>query len=267
MRRLARGVVAGLLLLIAAPAAAHAADFTRALRDLDGAQFLEDEPIWICDAGAAPPGTSDAVPHGVRIRGVTETGALVQSQSIAHTFSEPPARAGDLVRNVWFDARTDLHPLESGDWGGGGLRAGRYEVVAYNGRVLASFRVVEPRGSEESVRAGLARAARLSLRDEPGDAERAAMLYEAVLKRYPNTSYTSVIWAGLWRVRAHSTVYAREPGAWLEAVFAGFHNTCFGVWALDRFVADVPAEEARPIVRKLVGLYPDTRVARASLVP
>jgi hypothetical protein len=100
-------------------------------------------------------------------------------------------------------------------------------------------------------------------RDESKQAE-AAILYEAVFARYPRTSYLTSIYAGLWRLRARTRAYSTEPGLWLDAVFAHFHDTSFGVWALDRFMTDMPAEVARPRLRKLVGLYPDTNLSRAA---
>jgi hypothetical protein len=87
-----------------------------------------------------------------------------------------------------------------------------------------------------------------------------------VLERYPRTSYVTSIYAGLWRVRAHTQAFAGDPGTWLDRIFAGFHDSCFGVWALDRFMADVPAAESRPRLRRLVGLYPDTVLARAAAI-
>jgi hypothetical protein len=114
------------------------------------------------------------------------------------------------------------------------------------------------------VRAALARAARLSLSSSVEDQAQAARLYESVLERYPRTSYVTVIYAGLWRVRCHTRAYAADAAAWLDRIFATFHDACFGVWALDRFMADVPAEESRPLLRRLVGLYPDTKLARAA---
>lgn len=256
-------VAAGLL----GPTVAHAQDpdFSHALRDLDGAQFLEDEPIWICDAAAtASAGHSpEWVAAEVKLVGVQENGQHVESRGFAFLDPPPETRAGELVRSVGFPTRSELHPLEVGAWSGGGLRAGSFEVHRGD-RTIAKFRVVEPRGSESSVRAALARAARLSLSPRPDDRAQAARLYESVLERYPRTSYVTSIYAGLWRLRAHTHAYAGDPGAWLDRIFATFHDTCFGVWALDRFMADMPAAESQPLLRRLVGLYPDTKLARAA---
>jgi hypothetical protein len=149
-------------------------------------------------------------------------------------------------------------------WGGGGLRAGTYEVAMGKAKPTATFRVLAPRASEAAVRAALARAARLSRSSDDSTRAQAARLYEAVFERYPRTSYVTSIYAGLWRLRTFTKGYAADPGLWLDAVFAHFHDSCFGVWALDRFMTDIPAAQARPRLRKLVGLYPDTRLSRAA---
>ncbi len=255
-------IVAGLL--GATLAHAQSDGLLRAVRDLDGGQFLEDEPIWVCDAGAAAPRNEwDCLVGPWRITGLEEGRGPVESIALACSMGEPPVRAGELVRGVWFDPRPDLHPLDVGVWGGGGLRAGAYEVRRGE-QVLARFRVLAPRASESSVRAAIARAARLSQSTDDASLAQAARLYESVLERYPRTSYVTSIYAGLWRVRMHTRAYADEPGIWLDRIFASFHNTCFGVWALDRFMADMPAAEGRPLLRRLVGLYPDTKLARAA---
>ena len=268
MRRPARHLILAVAVaagLFGATAAAAQSDgLVRSVRELDGGQFLEDEPIWACDAGAPAPRTPFAgVPSPGRIVGVDEAGRAVESRPCNCAIGDPPTRAGELIRSVWFDPRADLHPLDVGVWGGGGLRAGAYEVRRGDG-AIASFRVLVPRASESSVRAALARAARLSRLEDEASHAAAARLYESVLERYPRTSYVTSIYAGLWRVRAHTRAYVADPGAWLDRIFATFHDTCFGVWALDRFMADVPADEARPLLRRLVGLYPDTRLSRAA---
>jgi hypothetical protein len=239
-------------------------DFSRSIREVDGGQFLEDEPIWICDGGAlAPRPQPGGISASWSIVGTDDLGREIEAIGIPATYLDPKPRAGELSRSQWFEVRPELHPLDVGDWAGGGLRAGSYDVRRGD-RILARFRVLAPRGSETSVRAALARAARLSRRDDDASLAQAARLYEAVLERYPRTSYVTSIYAGLWRVRAHTRAYAADPGAWLDRIFATFHDTCFGVWALDRFMADVPAAESRPLLRRLVGLYPDTKLARAA---
>jgi hypothetical protein len=266
VRGAARGLIAAAAAWIVAcsTSATAAPDLSRSIRGLDGGQFLEDEPIWVCDSSApAPAPASSGLMIGGRIVGVEENGRAVESRALARSFREPPPRSGELVRAVWFDPRRDLHPLDVGSWGGGSLRAGVYQFVRGD-RTLARFRVVTPRASEAAVRAALARAARLSREKDGAKLAEAARLYEAVLARYPRTSYVTSIYAGLWRLRGHTSAYATDPGAWLEAVFAHFHDSCFGVWALDRYMSDIPLEEAGPLLRRLVGLYPDTPLSRAA---
>ena len=270
MRRPARDLIVGVVaavvagLLGATVARAQSDGLIRSVHDLDGGQFLEDEPIWVCDAAAqAPRYTWEGMPGPWSVIGLEDARGAVESRPLNSTLGEPPVRAGELVRGVWFDPRPELHPLDVGAWGGGGLRAGSYEVRRQD-KVLARFRVLAPRASESSVRAALARAARLSRATDDASLAQAARLYEAVLERYPRTSYVTSIYAGLWRLRAHTRAYASDPGAWLDRIFATFHDTCFGVWALDRFMADVPEAESRPLLRRLVGLYPDTKLAQAA---
>jgi hypothetical protein len=64
-------------------------------------------------------------------------------------------------------------------------------------------------------------------------------------------------------VQAH-TRFKLEPEKWLEEVFAHFHDSCFGTIALDRWVRDMGEEKAKPTIRRLVGLYPDTPLSRAA---
>jgi hypothetical protein len=260
---LALAVAAGLVGATAAQA--QDPDFSHSLRDLDGGQFLEDEPIWICDpAAAARVGHAPRwISAGVTLVGIREGGRQVQAGPLDSLDSPPRTRAGELVRSLNLPLRSDLHPIDVGIWSGGGLPAGSFEVLRGD-KTIARFRVIEPRGSELSVRAALARAARLSMSHRAEDVAQAARLYESVLERYPRTSYMTSIYAGLWRVRAHTRAYAADPGAWLDRIFATFHDTCFGVWALDRFMADMPEAESRPLLRRLVGLYPDTKLARAA---
>jgi hypothetical protein len=143
-----------------------------------------------------------------------------------------------------------------------GISAGKWELHfarTDTGRVLARIGIVAPPGSERSVRDGLARASRLA----DGKPAQAAALYDAIYRRYPRTTYLSVIYLGQWSVREH-TRFANDPARWLEEIFAHFHDSCFGVIALDRWVRDMGAEAARPTVRRLVGLYPDTPLSRAA---
>jgi hypothetical protein len=181
-------------------------------------------------------------------------------------------RVGDLVSTIGIDPDPALFPIRPGISGprtyfSGGLRAGIYSIHATgleNSPVIARFRVIDPRGSELSVRAALARASRLASSPNEPDRLQAAHLYEAVLDRYPNTSYVTLIYAGLWRLREHTQTYGEDSSAWLDRIFATFHDTSFGVWALDRYMAEMPADESRPLLRRLVGLYPDTMLARAA---
>ena len=267
MRGAARGLIAALALCALAPAAGAAppvAPFFPEVRGLDGGQFLEDEPVWVCDARTSTPGDASGrfLVHDFVLAGVEDGGRVVPSPAVASKIAAQGARAGEFVQSLAPFPRRDLHPL--GPWTSGGLKAGRYEIrTAGDQRVVARFRVLPPRASELAVRSALARAARLALMDAAAGQANAARLYESVLARYPRTSYRSAIYAGLWRVRAH-TAYAGRESAWLEEVFAHFHDTCFGTWALDVFMRDVPAEVARPRLKKLVGLYPDTPLSRAA---
>ena len=279
MRGVARGLGVALVLasmaFAAQPASAQAPDFTRSLRDLDGAQFLEDETIWICDPAAAIPARGNfGVGLQLRLVGSDDTGRFVRVDS---WYNGPRSgRAGELTMMFDLPQRGDLHPLGPGPRSG--LRAGRYEIRRSDrdtAEVLARFRVIEPRGSELAVRAALARARRLrTIRETGGRAipiymippERmaaSARLYEAVLARYPRTSYRTTIYSQLPDVLGQSS-YVDDPGRWLEEVFAHFHSACFGVWALDHYMVRTPNDEARPQLRRLVGLYPDTMLSRAA---
>lgn len=268
MRGAARGLIVAVAVLVplaltaSGSARAQSPDFTRAIRALDGGQFLEDEPIWVCDPTAPAPAAGARFTFHGEITRVDQVGKDKSPLRILGA-SHPEPRSGELSHAVVFPLRSDLHPLDVGAWSGGGLRAGTYEV-AVGGRNLARFRVIAPRASEAAVRAALARAARLSRATDESKRADAARLYEAVFERYPRTSYLTSIYAGMWRLRAFTTRYSSDPSLWLEAVFAQFHDSCFGVWALDRYMEDVPVEQARPRLRKLVGLYPDTRLSRAA---
>jgi len=231
---------------------------------LDGELYLEDEPIWLCATGASAPSTTDAWANPPCVL-VGRDAAGVRHQLVRQS-SE---RAGGPVPRAFELSQTFGHSDPSGRaplWGAtNGLPEGSWEIHPLTGdtaRVLARIEVLAPRGSERSVRDALARAGRLArLLNRPKDA---AELYAAVYQRYPRTAYLSAIYWGEWGVRDH-TRFAHDPGRWMEEVFAHFHDTCFGVVALDRWVGDVGLEAARPMLGKLVGIYPDTELSRAAL--
>ncbi len=233
------------------------------VRKLDGAEFLEDEPVWICDeSGPGGIARDGQLEHGLRLTGRTLSGATIDC-NWAGAGGMAPARVGELMRTFGLEAGPDRFPLDVGI--AGPIPAGRYELRRATGdttRVLARFRITPPAGSERQVRAALARAARLRSPGMGRDDESARLL-EAVLARYPRTGYRTAAYWGLWRVRGH-TRYAKDPGRWLEEMFAHFHDTCFGVAAIDAYVQEIGPEESQPRLRRLVGLYPDTRMARAA---
>jgi hypothetical protein len=256
------------------PAAADLAEgmvvtYGKAIRQLDGRQFLEDEPIWLCEASQPGPAGPDAwAPPCCFLVARDPTGHRVGELRPARLTSdaaEDPTHLGrrgfEFVQTFGFVDASRRYPL----WGhANGVPEGDWEIHGLGGdtaRVLAVIRVIPPRGSERSVRDALARAARLVERlDRPREA---AALYESIVQRYPRTAYLSAIYWGEWKVREH-TRYARDPGRWMEEIFAKFHDTCFGVVALDRWVNDLGVENARPTLRTLVGLYPDTPLSRAA---
>lgn len=230
------------------------AESGNAARQLDGEEFLEDQPLWVC---AAPQSNFRLV------------GADGSGRSVRRGFRAPAQADSMVARGFEFGASFGF--LDPGGrfplvGAAGGLPEGRWEIRSERGdttRALARFRVVSPAGSERSVRDGLARAARLT-HAAPDGRERAAALYDAIWRRYPRTAYLSVVYWGQWRVREH-TRFASDPGRWMDEVFAHFHDSCFGVIALDRWVADIGIEAARPTIRRLVGIYPDTPLSRAAL--
>ena len=234
--------------------------YTAALKDLDREQFLEDEPIWLCADGTLPSDPARAIPRVCVIVGKDESGREIEQilRAPAEERLEVP-RGYELTTAFGFrdaSGRASLLGMNNG------IPAGRWVLhpsVGDTARVLARFRVVEPTGSERSVRDGLARASRLSATDPA----RAAALYEAIYRRYPRTTYLSALYWGEWGVRDH-TRFAKEPERWLEEIFAHFHDSCFGTIALDRWVRDMGEESARPTIRHLVGLYHDTPLARAA---
>jgi len=265
----ARALIAVLALLAwSAPRAHAAADL--GVAGLDGGEFLEDEPLWLCglptDAPAGPDGWGA---HPWRLVGHDAQGNPVDRVLDAVTDSVLVAAGagGGVAARAYEFAQTFGFREPTGRWPLGGLSngipAGTYEVRAATGRgrPLASFRVVPPRASERSVRDALARAARLA--GPLGQPAEAAALYEAVVARYPRTTYRSAIYRGLWNVREH-TRFANDPGRWIEEVFAYFHDSCFGVAALDVWAVDVGPEAARPTLRRLVGIYPSSLMAAAA---
>jgi hypothetical protein len=257
--------LAGVLALLAAlgtlsPRFAWA-DYDHTIRELDREEFLEDEPIWLCsDPGDAS--SADLYAHDYRIVGVDEGGYRVDRSFHTHlpTGVGPTPRAFELGHTFDFALKDGRFGLFTQI---GPIPAGRYVLKKANGdttHVLARFRIVEPTGSERSVRDALTRAARLAYGKEDA---RAATLYDAVYRRYPRTTYLSMIYWGEWSVREH-TRFAQDPGRWIEEIFAHFHDSCFGTIALDRWVKDIGVDEARPELRHLVGLYPDTPRSRAA---
>ncbi len=230
------------------------AESDRVVRQLDGEEFLEDQPIWVCAGALAP----------YRLVGVDAKGhAGRRDLSIRLPWKSAVVRAFEFGQSFEFRDPSGRFPLVGP---AGGIPEGRWEIrssVGDTARALARFRVVAPPGSERSVRDGLARAARLA-QAAPGGGERAAALYDAIYRRYPRTAYLSVVYWGQWRVREH-TRFASDPGRWLEEIFAHFHDSCFGVFALDRWVSDIGVEAARPTLTRLVGIYPDTPLSRAAL--
>lgn len=237
------------------------------IRALDREEFLADEPIWLCARDATAPAGGCVFPACVLVSRDGSARRLIPK----HWNCEYPTDAQDHLiiprgfefsSGIGIEDPTGRHPL-IGDWSG--LPEGAWDIrpiVGDTTRVLARIEVREPTGAERSVRDGLARAARLA-GSEKG-AARAASLYEAIYRRYPRTTYLSVIYWGEWGVRAH-TRFANDPGRWIEEIFAHFHDSCFGVIALDRWVRDMGAEAAKPALRHLVGIYPDTPLSRAAL--
>ena len=264
--------IAGFLFLLAAVSFVEVAiadpwpemrAYDRAVRQLDGEEFLEDEPIWLCLADlSAPPGGWTTIWHDYRVIGTDAGGHPVE-----RIFPKglPMERGGAVPRVIEFGSSFDFAPA-NGRFpllgARGAIPAGVWQVRYAEGdtaRVLARFRVVSPAGSERSVRDGLARAKRIA----HGDPARAARLYEAIYRRYPRTTYLNMIYLGQWEVRSQSR-FAHDPDRWLEEVFAHFHDSCFGTIALDQWVHDVGAEKAKPTIHRLVGLYPDTPLSRAA---
>jgi hypothetical protein len=248
-------------------------------RGLDGEEYFAGEPIWLC---ADPQGSPTRIPgwftHNIELIGTDAAGHAVRrgydvrvpltttTGPATPTPGDPPprgTRGGEFGQTFGFDDPSGQMPLVTFK---SAIPVGAWELHPATGddtsRVLARFRVVEPRGVERAVHDGLARAARLAPAGDSG-AEQAARLYAAILARYPRTAYLTVVYAGLWRVRAH-TRFGADPDRWLEEIFARFHDTCFGTIALDQWVGDMGEVRARTTVRRLVGLYPDTPLSRAA---
>jgi hypothetical protein len=244
--------------------------YGESIRRLDGDQFLEDEPVWLCDASANGPAVRDAwAPPAWALEGRDATGTRRLAAPVYRRVYAVDAQGSALVPRA-FEFSQTLGNYDAtgraGLWADtNGLPEGEWEIHATQGdtaRVLARIEVLAPRGSERSVRDALARATRLAR--DLGRPKDAADLYAAVWQRYPRTAYLSAIYWGEWQVRDH-TRFAHDPGRWMEEVFAHFHDTCFGVVALDRWVGDVGTDTARPVLQKLVGIYPDTPLSRAAL--
>ena len=230
--------------------------------ELDSARYAEDEPIWACLRDVAAPA------HPTLLLGGTWTlaGRLENGDSLRWEARPPAAgRAGEIVHGLGIAPRGDRFPLLALQGApSGGLAAGRYEV-RYTGpdgtRASDRFQVYAPKGEEARVRIVLARASRLRRKlERPVEAAR---LYEAVLTRYPRNAYLSLVYLELWDLRAH-TKYRDRPGRWLEEVFARFHDSCFAVIAIDRYVQGEGLERALPVLGRLAALYPGTRAARAA---
>ncbi len=252
-------LVAGLLASAFAGDARAQPQFDAAARELDGQVFLEDVPIWVCAGergieraawrliGRTPKGetlrfgpagaTNDPTVAGLR---VAELATVVQGRALPT----------DRLRLV-----APEPPI--------GFPIGSYELRPAGGdtaRVLARFSIVPARGAEASVRAAASRARRLFDQKRYEDACR---LYEGMLERYPRTAYREAIYLGLWETRAFDR-YGTEPDLWLEEIFAHFHDTCFGVYAIDRCAQTRDREETVTILRRMAGIYTDTRMARAA---
>jgi hypothetical protein len=165
---------ASLLAVLAAAACVHvaAADATRvafdhAVRELDGEQFLEDEPIWLCTGDPAGAPYFEIFRHDYRVIGVDRAGNGIDRRFTTHlpgefTGNAPAARAAEFGSSFDFTEEYGRFPL-FGDVGA--IPSGTWQVRGAHGdtaRVLARFRVVPPAGSERSVRDALARAARLT---------------------------------------------------------------------------------------------------------
>ena len=83
---------------------------------------------------------------------------------------------------------------------------------------------------------------------------------QAIIDRYPRTSYLTLLYSQKWALGERDWKHP-DRGAKYEEMFARFNNSCFGVWALDHHV-HAQTGDIRPMLRRLVGLYPDTRMAR-----
>ncbi len=277
-----QGIAAASLLVTLAVTVASAAGsmtFQSAFRSLDGEQFLEDEPIWFCVEDDVLERTGS--PWQIRLVGIEDAGvafredaqapmdftAVAMRDAQGNLISPPPLRvrrAGEFSSKFNTTTRGELFPLFSVH---PGLRAGRYEVRrtdADTARAIATFQVVAPRGSELSVRAGLARVGRLLADDDPASLDQAAILSNAILERYPRSSYRTIVYIYVWVLKSGFSE-SGDSGTWLEEAFAHFHDSCFGVWALEQAVRRGPSEDFYKRLRRLVGLYPDTKLARAAV--
>jgi hypothetical protein len=258
-------VLAVLASFLAAPSPARAQpEFVAAAREIDRQVFLEDAPIWLCNASSAERSVNDApwlltgrTPGGEALRFPRRAMPVEGERAI------PGNRATQLARLVAAPRLPSDHLNLIAPDAPLGLPYGAYELRlagADSARVLARFTVVPARGSEAMVRAALSRARRLL---DAGRVEEACRLYEGVLERYPRTAYRNAVYVGLWDTRRFNR-FAKEPELWMEEVFAHFHDTGFGVFAIDRYANTQGRQESLTILRRMAGIYTDTRMARAA---
>jgi hypothetical protein len=263
----AAGILAFAVACAAAVAArSTAADIAAAAREIDGQVFLEDAPIWLCDRSLSE-GTLESADLQLVAR--TPDGRILRWGPAPRSSDTPAAWAagGVPAQQLTLLVRGDripegrlalVHPAPPY-----GYPAGAYELRPARGdsaRALARFAIAAPRGSEAWVRAALSRARRLMDRERR---EEAAKLYEGVFERYPHTGYKEAVYLGLWQTRAYNR-FGREPDLWLEEVFAHFHDTCFGVYAINAYVRDRGRDASITVLRQMAGIYTDTRMARAA---
>jgi hypothetical protein len=254
-------VLALVLALVLAAGASRPAlaqsEFDASARELDGQVFLEDVPIWVCS-------TMRGIERARwRLVGRTPDGRTMRFEPEASADSSARLRAVELATIVRGRMLPPDHLRLVAPEPPIGFPVGNYELRPARGdtaRVLARFSIVPARGAEASVRAGASRARRLL---DQGRIEDACRLYEGIMARYPRTAYREAIYLGLWETRAYDK-YGAEPDLWLEEIFAHFHDTCFGVFAIDRIIATRGRADALTILRQMAGIYTDTRMARAA---
>jgi hypothetical protein len=239
-------------------------EFSAAAHEIDGQVFLEDAPIWLCNRSdsersvhGAPWLLTGRTTDGRALRIVHRDLPLEEDRAI------PGNRATQLARLVEAPRLPSDHLNLIAPDEPRGLPCGAYELRlagSDSARVLARFTVAPARGSEAMVRAALSRARRLM---DAGRIEEASLLYEGVLERYPRTSYRDAAYIGLWDTRRFNR-FAREPDQWMEEVFAHFHDTPFGVFAIDRHANARGRQDSLTVLRRMAGIYTDTRMARAA---